>query len=246
MEDKVEASEDNTEEVKDTVVEDTKANGEETEEVTSKNDLNCKKCVEENEGGKIETHEVETEYDKPDRTLIFLKGFGKRVILCTLLIFIAKTAWPRIQPIVWPEEPVKEGKLYVLTDRSFRGHIKKGDHFVMMFAPWCGHCAKLKPDWEKLAKTSAVKDTKIGKVDCTANKMTCDKYEVKGYPTLLYFRNGELLETYTGSKTVDSLKEYLRTMKHRQTEGKPSKPSKNTHKKDGAKSGKKKASKSEL
>ena len=123
MEDKVEASEDNTEEVKDTVVEDTKANGEETEEVTSKNDLNCKKCVEENEGGKskginrkesqvrfndvVETHEVETEYDKPDRTLTFLKGFGKRVILCTLLIFIAKTAWPRIQPIVWPEEPVK-------------------------------------------------------------------------------------------------------------------------------------------
>ena len=66
------------------------------------------------------------------------------------------------------------------------------------------------------------------------------------YHTVKFFRNGELLETYTGSKTVDSLKEYLRTMKHRQTEGKPSKPSKNTPKKDGAKSGKKKTSKSEL
>ena len=123
MEDKVEASEDNSEEVKETLVEDTKGNGEEPEEATGKNDLNCKKCVEENEGGTsrginrkesqvrfndvVETHEVETEYDKPDRTLNFLKGFGKRVILCTLLIFIAKTAWPRIQPIVWPEEPVK-------------------------------------------------------------------------------------------------------------------------------------------
>lgn len=244
MEDKVEASDDNTEEVKEPVEEDNIVP--ETEEVTSKNDLNCKKCVEENEGGLIETHEVETEYDKPDRTLNFLKGFGKRVILCTLLIFIAKTAWPRLQPIVWPEEPVKEGKLYVLTDRSFRGHIRTGDHFVMMYAPWCGHCAKLKPDWEKLAKASAIKDTRIGKVDCTANKMTCDKYEVKGYPTLLYFRNGELLETYTGSKTVDSLKEYLRTMKHKQTVGNPQKPSKKTPKKDGAKSGKKKTSKSEL
>merc|ERR1711902_347999 len=126
MEDKVEASEDKSEEVKETPVEDTKENGEEPEEATSKNDLNCKKCVEENEGTSrginrkeshvrfndvIETHEVETEYDKPDRTLNFLKGFGKRVILCTLLIFIAKAAWPRIQPIVWPEEPVKEGKL---------------------------------------------------------------------------------------------------------------------------------------
>ena len=121
MEDKVEASDDNTEEVQETVGEDNIVA--ETEEVTSKNDLNCKKCVEENEGGSsrgidrkeshvrfndiVETHEVETEYDKPDRTLNFLKGFGKRVILCTLLIFIAKTAWPRLQPIVWPEEPVK-------------------------------------------------------------------------------------------------------------------------------------------
>ena len=121
MEDKVEASEGNMEEVKETLVEDDV--NENKEETTSKNDLNCKKCVEEKTGGSsrgiirkeshvrfndvVETHEVETEYDKPDRTLNFLKGFGKRVILCTLLIFIAKSAWPRLQPIVWPEEPVK-------------------------------------------------------------------------------------------------------------------------------------------
>merc|ERR1712179_11712 len=144
MEDKVEASEDNSEEVKETLVEDTKGNGEETEEATSKNDLNCTKCVEENEGGTIETHEVETEYDKPDRTLNFLKGFGKRVILCTLLIFIAKTAWPRIQPIVWPEEPVKEGKLYILTDRSFRGHIKNGEPPSCKLCPWVHLTTSLK------------------------------------------------------------------------------------------------------
>ena len=138
MEDKVEASEDKSEEVKETLVDDTKGNGEEPEEATSKNDLNCKKCVEENEGTSrginrkesqvrfndvVETHEVETEYDKPDRTLNFLKGFGKRVILCTLLIFIAKTAWPRIQPIVWPEEPVKVRSFMTKTLRT--SHINK-------------------------------------------------------------------------------------------------------------------------
>lgn len=234
-----EVKEDNSEEVAETKSED-------TEEVTSKNELNCKKCDEEKEEGAIETREVETEYAKPDKSLAFLKGFGQRVILCTMLIFIAKSAWPKIQPIVWPEEPTKEGKLYVLTDRSFRGHISRGDHFVMMYAPWCGHCKQLKPDWEKLAKQPKGTETKIGKVDCTANKVTCDKYEVKGYPTLLYFRNGELLENYTGSKTVDSLKEYVRTMKHKQTEGKTAKKKKTETPSKGPAKKKSSKSKSEL
>ena len=149
MEDKVEASEDKSEEVKETLVEDTDGNGEELEEATSKNDLNCKKCVEENEGTSrginskesqvrfndvVETHEVETEYDKPDRTLNFLKGFGKRVILCTLLIFIAKTAWPRLQPIVWPEEPVKvrsfKSKTLIWTSHINKSSLSSGGKTV--------------------------------------------------------------------------------------------------------------------
>ena len=113
-----EVKEDNSEEVAET-------KGEDTEEVTSKNELNCKKCDEEKEEGAsrgfnrkeskvrfndiVETREVETEYAKPDKSLAFLKGFGQRVILCTMLIFIAKSAWPKIQPIVWPEEPTKVG-----------------------------------------------------------------------------------------------------------------------------------------
>lgn len=129
-----------------------------------KNDIGCKKCLQEGEGSKkfskkesqvrfndvVETHEVETEYGKPDRTLIYLKGFAKRVIVCTMFVMIAKTAWPHVAPIVWPEEPTKEGKLYVLTDRSFRSHVSRGDHFILMYAPWCGHCQRLKPDWEKV------------------------------------------------------------------------------------------------
>jgi len=233
----MEESVDNRDEQEEETVEGEDNNaGEEGENATEenepqKNDIGCKSCLQEGEQSSkklnkkesqvrfndvVETHEVETEYDKPNRTMRYLQGFAKRVILCTILVMIGKYAWPKLQPIVWPEEPIKEGKLYVLTDRSFRGHISRGDHFVMMYAPWCGHCARLKPDWEKLAKKSGVKGTKIGKVDCTANKDVCSKYDVTGYPTLLYFRNGNLVENYKGAKTLDGLKEYLKTMKHKE------------------------------
>lgn len=189
-----------------------------------KNDIGCKKCLQEGDG--IETHEVETEYDKPDRTLNYLQGFAKRVIICTMFVMIAKTAWPHVAPIVWPEEPTKEGKLYVLTDRSFRGHVSRGDHFIMMYAPWCGHCQRLKPDWDKLAKSPGVAGVKVSKVDCTVNTVVCKKYDVSGYPTLLYFRNGDLLETYSGAKTLEALRSYLKQKKHKDSSDKAKSKSK--------------------
>jgi len=101
---------------------------------------------------------------------------------------------------------------YVLTDKSFRGHVPRGDHFIMMYAPWCGHCKNLKPEWEKLAKQTT-KGASISKMDCTTNKITCEKYEVKGYPTLIYMRNGKVVENYKGDKTLKALKEYVNTMR---------------------------------
>jgi len=192
-----------------------------------KNDIGCKECLEEKKPSKtfhkktnqvrfnevVETREVETEYDKPDRIFKYIQGFIKRVIICSAFILLCKSVWPRIQPMVWPEAPTQEGKLYILNDRSFRGHVSRGDHFVMMMAPWCGHCKKLKPDWEQLSKLPGVSGLSISKVDCTQSKATCDKYDVKGYPTLLYFRNGKMIEKYTGANDLKSLKEFVKKMK---------------------------------
>lgn len=198
-----------------------------------KKDIGCKQCLEEEEDPSkpiakkaslvrfnevVETREVETEYDKPNRTMSYIKGFVQRVIICSLFVMFCKITWPQLQPMVWPEAPVKEGKLYILNDKSFRSHVSKGDHFVMMMAPWCGHCKKLKPDWDKLARQPGVSGLSISKVDCTQSKATCDKYNVNGYPTLLYFRNGEMIARHSGDKDFQSLKDYVKTMKgERQT-----------------------------
>jgi len=185
-----------------------------------------------------ERKEEEKADEKPDRLTNYLKGFVKRVIFCTILVIAVKNSWPYLQSRFWPEAPTKEGKLYILNDRSFRGHVSRGDHFVMMYAPWCGHCQRLKPDWEKLAKKPGVEGVSVSKVDCTASTTTCGEYNVQGYPTLLYFRNGKKIDQYDGAKTLDGMKAYLKTMKNG--------GSKDTKKKTTAKKAKKKTGKSEL
>lgn len=143
----------------------------------------------------------------------YLVGFAKRVVICTILVFAFKSVWPQVQNHFWPEPPVKEGKCYVLNDKSFKGHVSRGDHIVMMYAPWCGHCQKLKPIWDKIAKQPGTQGVRVAKVDCTASTAVCGEFSIKGYPTILYFRNGKLLDNYSGAKSEPELKSYMARMK---------------------------------
>jgi len=111
-------------------------------------------------------------------------------------------------------EPVIEEGLYILSAASFPSAVAKGDTFIKFYAPWCGHCQKLAPAWDKLAK-SFEKDeqVKIAKVDCTQHQSICQEHEVRGYPTLAYFRNGQKVETYKGARTLAELTDFVNTEK---------------------------------
>jgi len=111
-------------------------------------------------------------------------------------------------------EPVVEAGLYILGESSFSSVVGKGDTFIKFYAPWCGHCQKLAPAWEELAKSFADdKQVKIAKVDCTQHQAVCQEHEVRGYPTLAYFRNGQKLETYKGARNIADLKDFVNTEK---------------------------------
>ncbi|XP_057210618.1 protein disulfide isomerase family A, member 8 isoform X2 [Triplophysa rosa] len=72
---------------------------------------------------------------------------------------------------------------------------------VKFYAPWCGHCKKLAPEFESAA--NRLKGTvTLAKVDCTANTETCKKYGVTGYPTLKIFRNGQESSSYDGPRSA--------------------------------------------
>jgi thioredoxin domain-containing protein 5 len=104
--------------------------------------------------------------------------------------------------------------LYVLSERSFPGHVAKKDTFVKFYAPWCGHCTKLAPIWDDLASEFESDDSvSVAKIDCTTASALCQEHEVKGYPTLAYFRNGKKIENYRGARNLKEMKDFIVSMK---------------------------------
>ncbi|XP_062245483.1 protein disulfide-isomerase A3 [Platichthys flesus] len=96
------------------------------------------------------------------------------------------------------------------TDDDFDSKI--GDHsmiIVEFFAPWCGHCKRLAPEYEAAA-TRLKGIASVAKVDCTTSSNVCSKYGVSGYPTLKIFRDGEDSGPYDGPRTADGIVSFLK------------------------------------
>jgi len=101
-----------------------------------------------------------------------------------------------------------------LTDDSWSSEMESMDTaLVMFYAPWCGHCKRMKPEFEKAASILEGNDPPVHlvKVDCTeSGKDTCGKFEVRGYPTLKIFRGGELSQDYNGPREVNGIVKYMK------------------------------------
>jgi protein disulfide-isomerase-like protein len=80
---------------------------------------------------------------------------------------------------------------------------------IKFFAPWCGHCKKMKPDWDKLMDVfDGSAGALVADVDCTTEgKLICDDNGVRGYPSIKW-GDPEDLEDYEGGRDYDSLKKF--------------------------------------
>jgi len=108
------------------------------------------------------------------------------------------------------EEEVNDPDGFVLTKDNFDQHLADNEFvFVEFYAPWCGHCKRLAPDWAKLATKLKEEGHKVSvaKLDATQAEEVAAKHGIRGYPTIKFFRNGKGLD-YEGGRTLDELYNY--------------------------------------
>uniref|UniRef100_A0AC35THF3 Protein disulfide-isomerase n=1 Tax=Rhabditophanes sp. KR3021 TaxID=114890 RepID=A0AC35THF3_9BILA len=99
-----------------------------------------------------------------------------------------------------------------LTADNFEEHTGTDDlTLATFFAPWCGHCKTLLPNLAKAATQLKEEGStlKIATLDSTVHSEISTKYEVKGYPTIKFFRYGKVVE-YTGGRDVASIVAWLK------------------------------------
>lgn len=106
----------------------------------------------------------------------------------------------------------KEDAVIVLTDADFDRKVygSKDIWMIEFYAPWCGHCKALQPEWDSVA-ADLKGQVKFAKVDCTENEGLARKFGVQGYPTIKYFDYGSKAspsdaQDYQGGRTAPDIK----------------------------------------
>ena len=94
------------------------------------------------------------------------------------------------------------------TDADFGESVKTGVVLVDFWAEWCAPCRRLAPTVDQLAADYSGRLT-VAKVNIDENPMTPSKFMVRGIPTLLLFKNGDLIETKVGLSSKDDLSKMI-------------------------------------
>lgn len=100
------------------------------------------------------------------------------------------------------------------TDENFDAEVLKADQLVIVdfYADWCGPCKMMAPIIDELSKEyeGAVK---VGKLDVDAATTYTAKYRVMSIPTILFFKDGEVVETVVGAISKAQLVEKINAHK---------------------------------
>ncbi|WP_018125652.1 thioredoxin [Desulfovibrio oxyclinae] len=97
-----------------------------------------------------------------------------------------------------------------LTDANFEQEVLKSDVPVLIdfWAPWCGPCRAMGPVIDELA-TEYEGQVKVLKMNVDENSGTPGKYGIRAIPTLILFKDGEVVDQSTGAVSKSSIKEMI-------------------------------------
>lgn len=100
----------------------------------------------------------------------------------------------------------------VISDSNYKELIESGKPVVMDFwAEWCGPCRMIAPHVDELA-TEYEGKVVIGKVNVDENEDLPGEYGIRSIPTLLFFKNGELVDKHVGAASKSQIEEKVKNL----------------------------------
>ena len=98
----------------------------------------------------------------------------------------------------------------IISDNSFEKEVLKSENLTLVdfWAEWCGPCKMIGPALEEISEEMK-DDVRITKLNIDENPATPQKYNVRGIPTLLLFKNGEVIVEKVGALPKAQLQEWI-------------------------------------
>ncbi len=102
------------------------------------------------------------------------------------------------------------GKVIELSEQNWEKEVLQSDKPVLVdfWAPWCGPCRLIAPIIEELAEEFGEK-VKFGKLNTDENPNIAIRYGIRAIPTLMLFKNGEVVDTRIGVQPKEMLKQMI-------------------------------------
>jgi thioredoxin len=113
-----------------------------------------------------------------------------------------------VTPTVIPSDPV------IVSDATFPQEVLQSTLPVLVdvWAPWCGPCRMVAPVVEEIAQEYAGQ-LKVAKLNSDENRLIPSQYQIQGIPTLLFFKNGQLVDRIVGAvpkpQIVSKIQQFL-------------------------------------
>lgn len=112
------------------------------------------------------------------------------------------------------------GSVTTLGKKNWEETVGSGHTLVEFYAPWCGHCKTLEPEFDSAAKElSGETAVKLAKVDATVEEDLAKTHKVEGFPTLKLFKDGEFVKDYNGKRTSESIVKFMKKQSSGESSG---------------------------
>jgi len=142
-----------------------------------------------------------------------LSGENQFIIVVLVIIILVAMFYPRSTPLISTGFSARLGNLGGKIElEAFSNENGDDKTLVLFYAPWCGHCKKLMPIWDRLMSSNST-DVKITKVNSDEDGELAQKFGVESFPTIYFLPKGlnnpsERIE-FSGDRTGEALLAFI-------------------------------------